>query len=216
LKLRMAGELQHCPTCREEYVAGIAACVECGEPLHPGPLPRGAAATAPAARAAAAANPAGELDRLIAELPGRQADHVVRSLLLEGIACRVECQGVVKVYQAEQRPSEPFAVTLPVTIHVAAAQLENAQEVLESLQQEDVIGEQWSEVPPEDEASGDHDDEYEQAEAGDGERLAAGTATEAEPDDAAAPAPPAAESTTLRTIVLIVAVGLVLLLIFAR
>lgn len=209
----MAGELQHCPTCREEYVAGIAACVECGEPLHPGPLPRGAAAAAPAARAAAAANPATELDRLVAELPGRQADHVVRSLLLEGIACRVECQGVVKVYQAEQRPSEPFAVTLPVTIHVAAAQLENAQEVLESLQQEDVIGEQWSEVPSEDDASGTRDDEYEQAEA---ERLAASAAAEAEPDDAAVPAPPAAESTTLRTIVLIVVVGLVLLLIFAR
>lgn len=211
----MAGELQHCPTCREEYVAGIAACVECGEPLHPGPLPRGAAAAAPAARAAAA-NPAAELDRLVAELPGRQADHVVRSLLLEGIACRVECQGVVKVYQAEQRPTEPFAVTLPVTIHVAAAQLENAQEVLESLQQEDVIGEQWSEVPSEDENGEERDDEYAQAESGDGERLGASAGAEAEPDEAGVPAPPAAESTTLRTIVLIVVLGLVLLLIFAR
>src|SRR6185503_4732629 len=95
----MATEPQHCPTCQTEYVAGIAACADCGGPLTPGPLGRYTGATSAAQQTAASgAAPSGAFDAVLAQLPGIQADRAVRALLLEEIPCFVECQGMTKTY----------------------------------------------------------------------------------------------------------------------
>ena len=81
---------------------------------------------------------------MLAQLPGIQADRAVRALLLEEIPCSVECQGLSKTYQPGSPPAEPFAVTLPVTVHVRQTDLSTAREVIDSIDSEDLIGEQWS------------------------------------------------------------------------
>jgi len=146
----MSAGFQHCPACDEEYVAGIVACVDCGAPLHPGPLPRleGRAAAAGGADDDEAPLPPGAPDALLVELPGRQAHEAVLALLQEGIICAVECDGAHKLYLPQQRPHEPFAVSRPVSVFVATAHLEAAGEVLASLQSEDLIGAQWADTPP--------------------------------------------------------------------
>jgi hypothetical protein len=210
---RTMSDLQHCAACEEEYVAGVAACVECGKPLQAGPLPRRGTPAAPGA------SPDRPLDRLLAELPGVQADQMVRALLLEEIACRVECEGVTKVYRPGQPPNEPFAVTLPVTVYVDDATHASAQEIMQSLAHEDVIGDQWSTAPAETEDEADTLD----AEAEQDAPVESSAASTFEDDhfaDAAAGEPtlsePTAESTSLRTVVLIVLAGIALLFLFAR
>jgi hypothetical protein len=206
-----SGDLQHCAECQEEYVAGVAACVECGGPLTPGPLERNGGAAAPLP---ARAMPGSEMDRLLGRWPGLQADHAVRALLAEGVACRVECGGSVKVYQPGKEPTEPFAVTLPVSVYVAGPQLENARELLLSLEQDDVIGDQWSEVPEEaesadDDAADDHDAAIDAAPPQ--AQLAEAV------EDSPPPEAPVAQSTSLRTAVLLVVAGAVVLyLLLAR
>ena len=169
----MATEPQHCPTCQTEYIAGIAACADCGGPLSPGPLGRYTGAAAPSRAASAVAT--GAFDAVLAQLPGIQADRAVRALLLEEIACFVECQGLTKTYQPGTPPTEPFAVTLPVTVHVRHADLDTAREVIASLDSEDLIGEQWSDeeiaeaaeaagVPPEEVVMPDVEPQIGQAE----------------------------------------------------
>lgn len=141
----MATDPQHCPSCQTEYVAGIAACADCGGPLTPGPLGRyagEAAAARPATAGTAAAS--GACDAVLTRLPGAQADHAVRALLLEEIPCSVECEGLTRTYQPGSPPTEPFAVTLPVTVHVRHGDLGTARDVIASLDSEDLIGEQWS------------------------------------------------------------------------
>ena len=230
-------DLQHCAACREEYVAGVAACVECGQPLQAGPLPRGSSpARGVVARRddaaggdddAAPARSDPPLDRLLAELPGLQADQTVRALLLEGIACRVECEGIRKVYRAGQPPTEAFAVTLPVSIYVGDATYESAQEIAQSLAQEDVIGDQWSATPAEDEpaadaidAEADVDAETEaDVDAADESSAASKFAYDhfaGAPDSQPPLSGPVAEGTALRTVVLIVLAGIALLVLFAR
>ena len=200
----MANGLQHCAACREEYVAGVAACVECGAPLQPGPLDR----SAPAARGPRVDEPTASAlpDRLLAKLPGAEADQVVRTLLREGIACGVSCDGIERVYAPDKPPMEPFAVSLPVSLFVTAAQYEQAQEILASCQQEDVIGDQWE--------SATADEESEMVMAPDEEIVA-----DAEPlpaDDGTATGEPVPESTTLRTAILIVLIGVFLYFMFGR
>jgi len=199
----MASELQHCPTCEEEYVAGVAACVECGGPLTAGPLEYFAARERGGSDAPPAVSAVGRPDQLLAELPGLQAHHAVRALLLEDITCALKCQGVEKVYVPGQPPAEPFAVTLLVRLYVSQAQLEAAQEIIASFGHEDVIGEQWSDVEADD----------------------AGSEVEAEVDAASASQPddlvttagePASESTSWRVITLVVLAAVVLFLLFGR
>lgn len=204
----MASDPQHCPTCQTEYVAGISACADCGGPLTPGPLGRYAGAAAAAATAGTAAAAAtGAFDAVLAQLPGIQADRAVRALLLEEIPCFVECQGLTKTYQPGSPPTEPFAVTLPVTVHVRHADLETAREAIDSLESEDLIGEQWS------------DEEI--AEAAEAAAVPAGVpfddGTHASPaaDDPNAGAPEA-QSTSMVSVVVIVAVVLALLFLFGR
>src|SRR6185369_17061453 len=204
----MSGELQHCPECDEEYVAGVATCVECGGALQPGPLARLEARHAERRAAPPpSADGATTDDELVAELPGQQADHVVRMLLLEGIPCRVVCQGIEKRYLPGKPPAEPFAMTLPVTIFVAGAQRQAAEDIISSFEHEDVIGEQWdSEAPPGVEAAPAHDPEsYE----------ALPTVDDADAD-AEIPEPPQPTGTSFRALIIVVAIGLVLLFLFAR
>jgi hypothetical protein len=204
----MATDPQHCPTCQTEYVAGIAACADCGGPLTPGPLGRYAGG-ATASRAATAGAPAatGAFDAVLTQLPGAQADRAVRALLLEEIPCFVECEGLTKIYQPGSPPTEPFAVTLPVTVHVRHGDLETAREVIDSLDSEDLIGEQWS------------DEEI--AEAAEAAAAPAGVPF----DDGEPPLPsvddphagaPEPQRTSMVGVVLIVVVVLGLLLLFGR
>ena len=202
----MSNELQHCPACQEEYVAGVAACVECGGALEPGPLDRSGGRKRGAGGATATGAP--RPDRLLAELPGLDADLTARALLRENISCRVECQGAEKVYTPDRPPEQPFAVSLPVTLYVSETQLEAAQDILASLQHEDVIGEQWSEGESEEAGDRDTDDEVDVP-----VRLHDDDATEPDPESSGEPAP---ESTSFRTIILIVLAVVVLLFVFGR
>lgn len=199
----MADELQHCEGCQEEYVAGVAACVECGGTLQAGPLPRAGRSRAGVAASAAAG--ASDLDRLLVELPGLQADLAVRALLLEDIPVRVVCQKNSKVYAAGEKPTEPFAVTLPVSVFVSAAQLDMAQEILDSMQRDDVIGDQWSD--PQSDTEGNPIAV---------ESDAASEEPEDDIADEARGAAPRSESTSLRAVVILVVAGLILLFMFGR
>jgi len=203
----MASGLQHCPSCDEEYVAGVAACVECGGPLQPGPLARleRGARTADSERTTAGPP---RPDRLLAELPGLQADHAVRALLLEGVACGVECRGVRKVYVPGEPPAEPFAVTLPVTVYVSDAQYETAQDIVASFQTDDMIGDQWTDGEAEPDEAALIEVEPTGMPVDENQHVLAG---EALADDEPTP-----ESTSLRTVVVIVVVAVVLLFLFGR
>lgn len=138
-------EVQHCESCRTEYVAGIPGCGDCGGPLRPGPLPD----PPPNARTPAQAptSPAANPDTKLVELPGLQADFAVRSLTMEGIVCGLECQGIRKVRLPDDPPGEPLAVTLPVSIFVPSDRLADAQSILKSLEPDDLIGAQWEAAP---------------------------------------------------------------------
>ena len=145
----MASDLQHCSACREEYVAGVAACVECGGPLQPGPLDRLAERAAHGQRhGSGGRRRRRRCDRIAASssCPACKPTTRCARFLLEGITCGVECEGVTQVYAPGQPPAQPFAVTLPVTVYVADAQYEAAQEILASLQHDDMIGDQWSDA----------------------------------------------------------------------
>lgn len=131
---------QHCPSCETEYVAGIAACADCGGPLSPGPLEHLARAPDPAAASGA---PAAAFDTILATLPGLQAHHAAQALLMEKVPCSLECQGLTKTY-IDSPPAEPLAVTLPVVVRVRAADVDSAQEIVASIDADDLIGEQWS------------------------------------------------------------------------
>ncbi len=204
-------QVQHCPSCDEEYVASATACVECGGPLTPGPLTRLEQGrrrnrSAPAA-ALPPADPDGQLapsiDRLLAQLPGQEADLLVRSLLLEGIPCATECQGITKAHWPGEPPGLPLALTLPVNVYVEAAQLDAAREILSTSDRDDVIGEQWADAASDEtvEASAITDAEAESA----ATAGAAGGNAALEPD-----------GRKLRTVALVLAVALLLLFLFGR
>jgi hypothetical protein len=211
----MSDDLQHCASCQEEYVAGVSACVECGGPLQAGPLERrgrGRQRTGSEQTAAADAAPP---TRLLAQLPGLQAHHTARALLREGIRCRAECVGHVKLYLPDQPPIEALAVTQPVSLYVDDRNFETAQQILEAPVDEDAIGDQWAE----------NDIEATEEEEVDDATIAlpmasspapAGAAETVLGDDPPDDDAPAAESTTLRTVVLIVLAGIVLLFLFGR
>ena len=82
-------------------------------------------------------------DRLLIRVPGLQAEFAAQALNLEGIPCRLECEGLEQLRRPGDEPGDPFAVTLPVEIYVPASAVATAREVLQSLGRDDLIGEQW-------------------------------------------------------------------------
>jgi hypothetical protein len=189
-------DVQHCETCRTEFVAGVPVCTDCGGPLALGPLPERPAKGSPAN---VAAGDEYRCDRLLARLPGAQADVAAKALNLEGVTCLLECEGIRRLCPPDRESDEPLAVTLPVAIYVRGECEREAREILDSLPA-DVIGNQWAE-----EAQADDADEEVEAES---ELSREGT-------------PPAdlpavrSESTTWRVIA-IIAVGLFVLLMLSR
>ncbi|MDX2166490.1 MAG: hypothetical protein SF182_05480 [Deltaproteobacteria bacterium] len=209
----MSRDFQHCPDCQQEYVAGIAACVDCGQPLQPGPLARferGAAPAAPRTGATAAAGAAADGDVFVVELPGIEAHEAVQALLMEKIACRATCTGLEKRYSEASPPQGALATSLPVSIFVAAEHVEAAQEIIDSLKTGDLIGEQWSAAPHPDEVEAAAEDDFEPLPIEPGPTLAA-----PEPQPDLADLAPAAQSTSGRTIVLLIVVAVIVGLVFA-
>ena len=137
--------MAHCADCWTEFVEGITTCSDCGQPLSPGPLPESdEEETTPAVKPSFAA-----IDTFFDELPGERAEFAASVLKLEGIHCRLECEGLVQYRGPDAQPQPPIAVTLPVRIYVAATDVERVREIVASTQEEDLIGESWNEVPAE-------------------------------------------------------------------
>ena len=132
-------------------------------------------------------------DTKLIDLPGLRADFAVRALTLEGIVCGLECQGIRKIRLPDGAPEEPFAVTLPVSIYVPSDKLSEAQNILRSLESDDVIGAQWEPVPEEDP---------------NGDRASSSSLAEPlrpkHPDPFADAGPPRGESTTLRLVLFLI------------
>ncbi|MBI1818121.1 MAG: hypothetical protein HYR72_24335 [Deltaproteobacteria bacterium] len=135
--------VQHCPACRSEFIAGVAACTDCGGPLELGALPDLAAVTAGKSPIVYDSP-----DTLLTTLPGVRADLVVRALVMEGIACLLECEGQTKLCGPTDVSQGPFAVTLPVAIYVSGSRMEEAVAVVQSLDRADLVGVEWSEGDP--------------------------------------------------------------------
>lgn len=83
-------------------------------------------------------------DTLLATMPGLQAEFAAKALTLEGMTCLLECDGLKQLRHPHQEPSDPLAVTWPVSIYVAGPQLGEARQILASIQRTDVIGDQWT------------------------------------------------------------------------
>lgn len=211
----MSRDFQHCPDCQQEYVAGVTACVDCGKALQPGPLPRfegGGARRASGSPAPAAAAPAADAasDVFVVELPGIEAHEAVQALLMEKISCRASCKGMEKRYSEASPPQGPLATSLPVSIFVAAQHREAAEEIIASIRGGDLIGEQWSDAPHPDDV--DHAaDPFEPLPVEPGPSLDDPPAAGREFDDAG----PVAESTSGRTMLILVVVAVVVALLFA-
>ncbi len=138
-------DFQHCESCHTEFVAGISACTDCGGPLAPGPLPE---QPAKAHQATVTGEDEYHYNRLLARLPGAQADVVAKVLNLAGIPCLLECEDIRRLClpDYDHDHGEPLAVTLPVSIYVDAECEREAKDLLDSMWT-DVIGDQWREEP---------------------------------------------------------------------
>lgn len=149
----------HCPACATEFVAGVTRCSDCGGPLTPGDLP----ASAPSARKAASVSlpPAAEAagltelpDQPLCTVPGEQAETIARALTFEGITSLLVCDGLQRLRGPGQESTGPMANRRPVEIYVSAADLEEAEAIVASLEGGDLIGEQWlSEAEDEDDVA---------------------------------------------------------------
>jgi hypothetical protein len=136
--------LQHCAACQTEYVATALACAECGGVLQAGPLPRFEGRDDPAPAMDGAVEPMEPPTRVVATLPGAQAEQLAKLLTMEGIVCLLECEGLQRLRRPDDPVPEPIAVTLPVTLSVPPSRFDDAQAILASLDQTDAIGTQWT------------------------------------------------------------------------
>jgi hypothetical protein len=202
-------QYRHCPTCEEEYNATMLVCVECGGPLTDGPLEY----FETGARGARGSDDDDDdellesddehlvVDQELAKLPGIQADVIVQGLLDEQIPCAVEIGGRRTLYAPDGPRPQPFGITTPVTVFVAAEHHEPAHDMLVSLPEEDdAIGEQWAAATAALEAEMQDDDQ-------------AGPSEVAVDQSADAPTP---ESHSLLTIAVVVIVGILVLVFFGR
>ncbi len=195
-------DLQHCVACQTEYIATAPACAECGGVLQPGPLPRFEGREDSPQSTEGDGEPMEPPTRVLATLPGEQAEQLAKLLTMEGMACLLECEGLQRLRLPDEPVQEPIAVTLPVALSVPPSRFDDAQAMLASLDQDDAIGSQWTDVEQAEDIEPADDDTDEPA-----EDLQAQERTEI-PLIAAEP-----ESTTWRFIlVLLLAAGLVLAL----
>lgn len=190
--------MAYCPDCWTEFVSGVALCSDCGGALTLGPRPE----QRPRATAATeSANPEqSAIDTLLGEFPGSRAEFIAQALTMEGIHSRLECDGLVQHRGPNTNPAGPIAVTLPVTILVAAAEADRAREILESLSAEDLVGEEWAEVTAT--ADADPFDPH--------------TTSLLPPEDPASPAEIEAEGSKTPVMLLIIAAFLLLLYLIRR
>ncbi len=130
--------VQHCPNCATEYVAGAAACADCGGQLEPGPVADGPPPS-PVARQPESTLP----EALLTTMPGLQADLLAAALTMEGIACLLECEGIRQMRRPGSESPGALAATLPVAVYVGRMDLGRARDVMESLQRSEIIGDQW-------------------------------------------------------------------------
>lgn len=137
--------MPHCEECWTEFVDGIAQCSDCGGPLRDGPLPEASAVAEDEVAGAAAGVDARTIDTLVGELPGEDAEYLAEALKLEGIHSRLVCGGLSRLRGPGQQATGPLALNLPVQVFVAGVEVERAQEILESIGHEDLVGDAWAE-----------------------------------------------------------------------
>lgn len=139
-------QASHCPRCATEFVAGIAQCSDCGGPLTPGELPRAGAARPSRSAPSSTAGPVVEgplPDHHLCTVPGEQAETIARALTFEGIVSLLVCDGMQRLRGPGHESTGPLASRRPVDVYVAAADWEEAEAVVASLDGPDLIGEQW-------------------------------------------------------------------------
>jgi hypothetical protein len=85
------------------------------------------------------------IDSLIVELAGEEAEHYAEALRMEGVHSRLECGDFVRYRGPGQKPTGPISLRAPVRVFVATADLEQARDILESVGQEDLVGDAWLE-----------------------------------------------------------------------
>lgn len=143
-------DARHCPDCRNEFMAHVEVCTDCGRPLQAGELPR-ASARREEEPAHAVGIPEHGVppeapdppDTLVATLPGEDAEQVARALALEQITSLLDCDGTQELRGPFEPPKPALARRKPVSIYVASQHVDDANAVIESLMHEDPIGEQW-------------------------------------------------------------------------
>lgn len=141
-------EARHCPDCRNEFVASVSLCSDCGRPLEPGELPRRPAA--PLMPEVAGPDAGGDHpgepeppDTLVATLAGEDAERVARALTLENITSLLDCEGIQQLRGPHEPPKPAIARRKPVAIYVAHTRVDEAREIVDSLTGADLIGDQW-------------------------------------------------------------------------
>lgn len=150
----MSEHTSHCPICHTEFVAGVAACSDCGRPLLPGELPPrarnddgpDAVRTTTASGAEITVEPP---DTLLAEIPGEQAELIAKALALEGIPSLLVCDGVEQLRGPHEPPKPPIARKKTVEIYVPHTRMDDASEIADSMTNVDLIGDQWLDHAPE-------------------------------------------------------------------
>ena len=148
----MTAEAKHCPDCRNEFVASVEQCSDCGAPLKQGELPRGGSpepehedAGYDVPEHGIPPEPVEPPDTLVATLPGEDAERVARAMALERITSLLDCDGAQELRGPNEPPKPAIARRKPVAIYVSHSRAEEAREIIDSLTDTDPIGDQWRE-----------------------------------------------------------------------
>ncbi len=137
--------VRYCQECWTEFVATVQRCSDCGGPLQDGELPAARPRDEEIEDGEVVTSDLADIDSLITELPGEEAEHFAEALRMEGVHSRLECGEIVRHRGPGQKATAKISFSLPVQIFVADAERERARDILESINQEDLIGDAWSE-----------------------------------------------------------------------
>ncbi len=114
--------------------------------MTPGELPRTSPARPSRSAPAPTSGPVADgplPDHFLCAVPGEQAETIARALTFEGIVSLLVCDGLHRLRGPGQESSGPLAARRPVDVYVAAADREEAEAIVASLDEPDLIGEQW-------------------------------------------------------------------------